>query len=69
MKQPNFASCICQTLEGLESIQEDFINNFSKTLKLPLAQEILISVALVNSPDPNTKNEGTSTSHLHITNS
>ena len=60
LRQPNFASCICQALDGIESVQEDFISQFSKVLKLPLAQEILISVGLCHSVDPNLKAEGNS---------
>lgn len=57
-KQPNFISVICQTLEGIDSIHEEFISQFSKVLKLPLAQEILVALAVAHSVDPSVRQEG-----------
>jgi hypothetical protein len=59
MKQANFANIICQALEESEVlVQEDFIHSFSKVLKLPLSQEILIALGLAHSVDVNVKQEG-----------
>jgi hypothetical protein len=38
MRHPNFASYMCLALEGIDSLQEEFISHFSKLLKLPAQQ-------------------------------
>jgi len=58
VKQPNFASCICQAIEAIEHLQEDFVSNFSKALKLSPQHELLIALGLAHSVDPNIKQEG-----------
>lgn len=55
-KEPNSVSLICQAFE--EAAQEDFVINFSKLLKLPPAQEILLGLSLAHSLVPSVREEG-----------
>lgn len=57
-KQPNFASVICQAFEGVDSLHDDFISHFSKSLKLGLPQEILLALGLASAASPNVQVEG-----------
>lgn len=63
-KQPNFASLVCQALEGVESISEDFLIQMAKILKLEKSQEILLGLGLAHSVDANVKQEGISFLHF-----
>lgn len=71
MKQPNFSSCICIALEvdfvnfsrniplqGIEPLQEEFIANFGRVLKLNVAQELTLALGLAYSADNNVRQEG-----------
>eukprot|EP01114_Cavostelium_apophysatum_P013415 TRINITY_DN3247_c0_g1_i5.p1 TRINITY_DN3247_c0_g1~~TRINITY_DN3247_c0_g1_i5.p1 ORF type:complete len:2234 (+),score=701.16 TRINITY_DN3247_c0_g1_i5:75-6776(+) len=57
-KSPNLPSLICQALEGVESLQEEFLAHFSKVLKLQLSQEILVGLGLAHSVDAHVRSEG-----------
>eukprot|EP01116_Phalansterium_solitarium_P014539 TRINITY_DN3224_c0_g1_i5.p1 TRINITY_DN3224_c0_g1~~TRINITY_DN3224_c0_g1_i5.p1 ORF type:complete len:1462 (-),score=389.12 TRINITY_DN3224_c0_g1_i5:3053-7438(-) len=52
VRLPNFASLVCQALEGLETLQDDFVSQFCKLLKLTLPQEILVALSLAQSVEP-----------------
>ena len=58
-QEPNFASTILQVLAGFE-LKEEFLVQFCKALKLPLAQEILIGLSVAQSPDKTVELEGMS---------
>jgi hypothetical protein len=58
MKQANFATSICQALEGLENLQDDFVQHFSKVVKIPPGQEVLIALGLAHADQSSVKLEG-----------
>eukprot|EP00656_Telonema_subtile_P027860 TRINITY_DN3003_c0_g7_i1.p1 TRINITY_DN3003_c0_g7~~TRINITY_DN3003_c0_g7_i1.p1 ORF type:complete len:2243 (-),score=499.30 TRINITY_DN3003_c0_g7_i1:111-6839(-) len=55
---PNFPSLLCQAIERVSSIHDDFLSSFVKTTKLPLAQQIALGVGLVQSGDEALQAEG-----------
>jgi CCR4-NOT transcription complex subunit 1 len=55
---PNFPSLLCQSIERVGSIHDDFLSSFVKTTKLPLAQQIALGVGLVQSGDETLQAEG-----------
>lgn len=59
-KLPNFTSIICQTIEVVDSgkVNEEFLVQFCKTLKLSLPQEIALGISLAQSADSNVRQEG-----------
>jgi CCR4-NOT transcription complex subunit 1 len=55
---PNFPSLLCQAIERVGSIHDDFLASFVKTTKLPLAQQIALGVGLVQTGDEALQAEG-----------
>lgn len=58
LQQPNFASIVYQAFEGIEQLQEDFLLQITRILKLSFAQELLLALGLTYSMDPAVKQEG-----------
>jgi CCR4-NOT transcription complex subunit 1 len=55
---PNFPSLLCQAIERVGNIHDDFLSSFVKTTKLPLAQQIALGVGLVQTGDEVLQAEG-----------
>lgn len=55
----NFTSLIVEVFEGVTS-KSEFLSQLSRTLSLPLSQQVLIGLALAQSNDSTTQQEGTS---------
>jgi regulator of PEP synthase PpsR (kinase-PPPase family) len=64
--QPNYATLLQQALEEIE-ILDDFVNKFSRLLKLKLHHEIAVGISLTRSYKPKIQQTGTpSLQHFHL---
>lgn len=57
--RPNFPTVLCQALAYVSVQREDFLLELCKALKLSLAQQLALALAVVEAADPEWKSEGT----------
>jgi len=63
---PNFITVIYNVFHDLEDINQDFLAQFCRSLRLPLPQELMLGLAFAHWPELNAQQEGANASPLPL---
>lgn len=56
--KPNFVTLVSRAFEDVQSLHADFLNRFTRALRLNLGLEIMIGISLVRSHQASSHTEG-----------